>query len=206
MKRSSENTSNYMVMRSGKRYKLDCPVEYMTTRSGKRYKMKEPKSDIMVVEPEPDIMVVEPEPDILVVEPEPEGLGNTVSVSINLDNIKIKVNEVPFDEWKNTVKDMIQEKFDLTEEEIESYPLYNWFQEKIEPIEIANRIRGDLLAKVEDDYYQNFIDWRNQVDDLVYQHMNIHRIDLPDFPFYDIFTEGYTPLEMVNYMRQELYL
>jgi hypothetical protein len=193
MKRSFENTSNYMVMRSGKRYKLDCPVEYMATRSGKRYKMEEPTYN-------------NPEPDILVVEPEPEGLENTVSVTINLDNIKIKVKEVPFDEWKNTVKDMIQEKFDLTEEEIESYPLYNWFQEKTEPIEIANRIRGDLLAEVEDDYYQSFIDWRNQVDSLIYKELEIHRIDLPDFPFYDIFTEGYTPLEMVNYMRRELYL
>lgn len=190
MKRSFENTSNYMVMRSGKRYKLDCPVEYMATRSGKRYKMEESTYN----NPEPEPNNLDLEPDIIDLEPE---LENTISKT---------VKEEQFYEWKNTVKDMIQETFDLTEQEIESYPLYNWFLGNTEPIEIANRIRGDLLAEVEDDYYQSFIDWRNQVDNLIYKELEIHRIDLPDFPFYDIFTEGYTPLEMVNYMRKELYL
>jgi hypothetical protein len=110
-----------------------------------------------------------------------------------------------FQDWKSSVDNILIQEFDVKSDELPDFPYYDCYIENMEPIQVANHVRGKVYEYLETEAsYQRFLDWQTQVDTLVLQHLEIPRLDLPDFPFYDCYIGGIEPIQMVNYMHQQL--
>ena len=119
-------------------------------------------------------------------------------------NGEVEIKYLNFEEWKEEVKKHLRNTYEMTEDEVEDYPFYNWFLENKQPLAIANRIRREFFRDEDQYYVEPFYQWLGDVDKLIVKHLGLNREDLPDFPFYDCFDEMVTPMEMVNYMRENL--
>ena len=211
---------NYLRTRSGKRYFRDVepdnclPVVYHASKKPKTVQFDEPEQYQYVEEPE----------TLPIAFMEVEEMGFQSDTSLPTDDATfteevsihgpteeageaaggtVTVNEVPFDQWENTVRTALRQTFQMTDEELQEYPFYNWFLGGHDPIEVANSIKRDFFRDEDDLYRQPFLDWRHEVDTLLRNKMSMGILDIPEFPYYDCFMDMKTPIEMVNYIIPE---
>ena len=92
----------------------------------------------------------------------------------------------------------------MTEDELQEFPFSKWFLNDTEPSKIMKHIQREFFGDEDEFYLEPFQSWQREVDNLLYSNLGIRRLDLPDFPFYDCFDEMVTPMEMVDYMRENL--
>ena len=141
---------------------LETNDDFMITRSGKKY-----KKEITDVAPE-----------------------NDTSETHNVEpTVKITVKEVPLSQMKETIHEMLPDHFTSDMEEI---PILDWFLDEL------NHTSSDSTVSL------TFPEWQSQVDNLVNKRFGIPRLDLPDFPFYDNYSYGLNPSEMVDEMFRGL--
>ena len=119
-------------------------------------------------------------------------------------NGKVEVKVLNFEEWKSEVEQKLQNTFGIPNIEFNSNKLYSWFLENKSPIEVSNHIGEDIIFHQEQNTSKLFDRWLQEVDALVIKKLGVHRRDLPDFAFYDCFSEMVSPMEMVNYMQRKI--
>ena len=196
---------NYLRTRSGKRYFRDVePDDYY----GVVYHDNKKSKHVQFEEPEtlPVDFMEDGENGFHSDTSLPEN-ENTYSEQVCIPGggeASITVTEVPYEEWEETVKTALRDTFQMTEEELQEYPFYNWFLCGRDPIEVANAIKRDFYRDEDDLYRQPFLDWRREVDSLLRSKMSMGILDIPDFPYYDYFIDTHSPVEMVNYIMSEL--
>ena len=181
----STRSTNYLRTRSGKRYRrqLENQNDETTSQSNKKRRLTTSQVSSTVVPQK-----------------------STATLTIYHPNNEVEVMEVPFEEWQTKVKKMLKEKLHMTEEELEEFPFWKWFQNDTEPNKIMKHIQREFFGDEDEFYLEPFQSWQREVDNLLYHKLGMRRLDLPDFPFYDHFHSMDTPLDMFNHIYNEIYL
>ena len=197
---ATTRSTTYLRTRSGKRYQRNFDNEYPTeqttfyvaTRPSKRAKVEMFEDPPMEEEP----ATVPPEDMDFDFEEE----------TVAANHSQVTVKGLTFEQWLDTVKTILRDTFELTEEDMRLYPFYNWFLAENDPVKIANSVKQDFYHDDDEMYAVPFQEWQRNVDELIKNKMSMSRLDLPDFPYYDYFQNSTTPMEMVNYIQGELFL
>lgn len=188
-------TDHFKELRSGKMYSTET-VEPMDVDHP-----DVPVTDIDLSHPSNTHMTPEVQIEELCYDPEVHNAAE-IMVSFSTD----QTFQEDFMTWKAGINEQIIEELGIECDDIPDFPYYDCFIENVEMVQVLNQIRSQFYQQQQEEYQdESFCRWIDTIDKMVIQEFQVTYRDIPDLPYYDYFTDGYEPLEVVNIIKQEFY-
>ena len=130
---------------------------------------------------------------------DPEHHNNPVEVNV-ADETK------SFKKWKQQVNELVNQNIGSECDSLGDFPYYDCYVENMEPIQVYNRLLDRYIQEEQDAFYQDFLDWRDDINALLQEQFQTNITDIPDLPYYDSFCEGFCPQQMLNYIQGEFFV
>ena len=93
---------------------------------------------------------------------------------------------IDFIEWKNKINKLVYNKIQLNLEDLPDEDYYILWELENEPENVANIVLKDyhLSYNIRNKNYITFLDWKNEVDNIVLKKIGLHCDEIPDYDYW----------------------